>query len=82
MLLFEWQEGYLACKSSATTIPKSLLLETNLTQSNFGKKGQLDNNGEYLWVRVCACDGVCMCIVTVFWKIQRNKLSVALSYYY
>jgi len=29
-----WQEGHLACKGSATTIPKSLLLATGLSQSN------------------------------------------------
>ena len=50
-LLVSWQERHPACKSSATTIPRSLLLRTGLTWSNItgnncGKMGRLNKNQE------------------------------------
>jgi len=59
-LLLGCQEGYPACESSATTIPKSLLLGTglrwsNLTWSNTGEIGQLnkiqEREREIFWLR-------------------------------
>ena len=42
MLLIGWQEGHPACRSSATTTYKSLVLGTGLTWSNSGKMGRLN----------------------------------------
>jgi len=61
MLLVGQQEGHTACKSSGTTIPKSLLLGTgliwsDLTWSNSGKMGRLNKNE-------CECVYVCVCLL-------------------
>ena len=47
MLLIGRLKGHPACKISATAIPKSLFLETGLTQNTFRKVGCLNKN------RVC-----------------------------
>jgi len=57
-LLIEHQEGHLACKTFATTVHKSFLLRTsltwsNLTWSNAGKVGLLNEKDECICVMFC-----------------------------
>jgi len=58
MLLVGQQERHQACKSSATTIPKSLLLGISLTWSNSEKKGQLDQKPNVVVVAVVCLDSI------------------------
>jgi len=51
------------CCADATTIPKSLVLGTDLTWSNCGKIGSLTNIGVCECVFVCVC--VCVCVDVV-----------------
>jgi len=58
ILLVGWQEGHPACKGSATTIPKRLLLVTGLTWSDL----TWDNSWKWVSETKAECVRVCVCV--------------------
>jgi len=71
MLLVGWQEGHPACKSSATTIPNSLLLGTGLTWSDLEKNGPVKQKPIWLSRFLLM---VVVVVVSIIPVIRRNTV--------